>query len=110
MCVFCEILNGNIPSQKVYEDEMCLAFKDINPQAPVHVVVIPKIHIESMNEVNEENSKYVAHIFEKVPQIAASQSITSYRLISNCGEDAGQTVQHLHFHILGGVKMEEGLV
>lgn len=110
MCVFCEILKGNIPSQKVYEDEMCLAFKDINPQAPVHIIVIPKIHIESMNEVNEENSKYVSHIFEKVPQIAASQLITSYRLISNCGEDAGQTVKHLHFHILGGVKMEEGMV
>ena len=67
MCVFCEIINGNIPSQKVYEDDMCLAFKDLNPQAPVHILVVPKIHIESMNDVNEENSKYVAHIFEQVP-------------------------------------------
>lgn len=110
MCVFCEIINGNIPSQKVYEDDMCLAFKDLNPQAPVHVLVVPKIHIESMNEINEENSKYVSHIFEKVPQIAKSMGIDSYRLITNCGSDAGQTVMHLHFHILGGVKMEEGML
>ena len=94
MCVFCEIINGNIPSQKVYEDDMCLAFKDLNPQAPVHVLVVPKIHIESMNEINEEKS----------------MGINSYRLIANCGSDAGQTVMHLHFHILGGVKMEEGML
>lgn len=110
MCVFCEIINGNIPSQKVYEDDMCLAFKDLNPQAPVHILVVPKIHIESMNDVNEENSKYVRHIFEQVPQIAKSVGIDSYRLIANCGSDAGQTVMHLHFHILGGVKMEEGML
>lgn len=110
MCVFCEIINGNIPSQKVYEDDMCLAFKDLNPQAPVHILVVPKIHIESMNDVNEENSKYVAHIFEQVPQIAKSVGIDSYRFIANCGSDAGQTVMHLHFHILGGVKMEEGML
>lgn len=110
MCVFCEIIAGNIPSTKVYEDEQCLAFKDLNPQAPVHVLVVPKVHVASMNEVTPENSGYVAHIFEMIPKIAASQGIDSYRVIANCGEDAGQTVQHLHFHILGGVKMKEGIL
>ncbi len=110
MCVFCEIIAGNIPSTKVYEDEQCLAFKDLNPQAPVHVLVVPKVHVASMNEVTPENSGYVAHIFEMIPKIAASQGIDSYRVIANCGEDAGQTVQHLHFHILGGVKMKEGML
>lgn len=110
MCVFCEIVKGNIPSTKVYEDDMILAFKDLNPQAPVHVLVVPKEHISSANDVNAENSKYVAHIFEKIPEIAKAQGIESYRIINNCGEDAGQTVKHLHFHILGGVKMEEGLI
>lgn len=110
MCVFCEIIAGNIPTTKVYEDEKCLAFKDQSPQAPVHVLVVPKIHVASMNEVTPENSAYVAHIFEMIQKIAASQGITSYRVIANCGEDAGQTVQHLHFHILGGVKMKEGML
>ncbi len=110
MCLFCEIINGNIPSTKVFEDDMCVAFKDINPQAPVHILVVPKEHIESMNFVDSSNSKYVAHIFEKVPEIAKSQGIDTYRVIANCGEDAGQTVMHLHFHILGGVKMEEGML
>lgn len=110
MCVFCEIIAGNIPSNKVYEDDQCLAFKDLNPQAPVHVLVVPKIHVASMNDVTPENSAYVAHIFEMIPKIAASQGINSYRVIANCGEDAGQTVQHLHFHILGGVKMKEGML
>ena len=105
MCVFCEIIAGNIPSTKVYEDDMILAFKDINPVAPVHVIVVPKEHIESANDVNGENSKYVAHIFEKMPEIAKSQGISSYRIINNCGEDAGQTVKHLHFHLLGGRSM-----
>jgi histidine triad (HIT) family protein len=110
MCVFCEIVNGNIPSTKVYEDDMMLAFKDLNPQAPVHILAVPKIHIESANGITAENSKYVAHIFEKLPEIAKSQGIESYRIINNCGADAGQTVMHLHFHLLGGVQMEEGLL
>ncbi len=110
MCVFCEIINGNIPSTKVYEDDMMLAFKDLNPQAPVHILAVPKEHICCANAINEENSKYVAHIFEKLPGIAKSQGIESYRIINNCGDDAGQTVKHLHFHLLGGVKMEEGLL
>ncbi len=110
MCVFCEIAKGNIPSTKVYEDDMILAFKDLNPQAPVHVLVIPKEHIDCANDITADNSEYVKRIFEKIPEIAKSQGIESYRLINNCGEDAGQTVKHLHFHILGGVKMEEGLL
>lgn len=110
MCVFCEIIAGNIPSTKVYEDDMILAFKDINPVAPVHVIVVPKEHIESANDVNGENSKYVAHIFEKMPEIAKSQGIDSYRIINNCGEDAGQTVKHLHFHLIGGVSLGEKIV
>lgn len=110
MCIFCEIVAGNIPSTKVYEDDMILAFKDINPVAPVHIVVIPKEHIDSANAVNADNSKYVARIFEKIPEIAKSQGIDSYRIINNCGEDAGQTVMHLHFHIVGGVKLGEKII
>lgn len=108
MCIFCEIIAGNIPSTKVYEDDMILAFKDINPVAPVHIIVVPKEHIESAADIND--SKYVAHIFEKLPEIAKSQGIESYRIINNCGEDAGQTVKHLHFHLIGGVKMGEKII
>lgn len=110
MCVFCEIIAGNIPSTKVYEDDNILAFKDINPVAPVHIIVVPKVHIESANEINSENSKYVSYIFEKISEIAKSQGIDSYRVINNCGEDAGQTVKHLHFHLIGGVKMGEKII
>lgn len=110
MCLFCEIIAGNIPSTKVYEDDNILVFKDIAPVAPVHIIVVPKVHIESANEVTAENSKYVSAIFEKIPEIAKSQGIDSYRIINNCGEDAGQTVKHLHFHIVGGVKMGEKII
>lgn len=110
MCLFCEIINGNIPSTKVYEDEMIYAFKDINPAAPVHVLVVPKLHIDSVNEVDSENSKFISHIFEKIPEIAKSQGISSYRVINNCGKDAGQTVMHLHFHIVGGIEMGEKIL
>lgn len=110
MCLFCEIINGNIPSTKVYEDDMIYAFKDINPVAPVHVLITPKVHIECANDVNEENSKYIAHIFEKIPEIAKSLGISSYRVINNCGADAGQTVMHLHFHLIGGVEMGEKIL
>ncbi len=110
MCIFCEIIAGNIPSTKVYEDDMILAFKDINPVAPVHIIVVPKEHIESAADINDSNSKYVAYIFEKLPEIAKSQGIESYRIINNCGEDAGQTVKHLHFHLVGGVKMGEKII
>ncbi|MBQ9530934.1 MAG: histidine triad nucleotide-binding protein [Eubacterium sp.] len=110
MCVFCEIINGNIPSTKVYEDDMMMAFKDLNPVAPVHILAVPKKHIESVNDINSENSKYVAHIFEKLPEIAKEQGITSYRIINNCGEDAGQSVMHLHFHLIGGTKLGEKIL
>lgn len=110
MCLFCEIISGNIPSTKVYEDDNILAFKDINPVAPVHIIVVPKVHIESANDITADNSKYVSDIFEKIPEIAKSQGIDSYRIINNCGEDAGQTVKHLHFHIVGGTKLGEKIV
>ena len=102
-CLFCKIIKGDIPSTKVYEDELVYAFRDINPQAPTHVLVIPKAHIDSVNGITEENSAVVAHIFEVIPKIAAAEGLTGgYRVVSNCGADAGQTVFHLHFHILGG--------
>ncbi len=108
MCLFCKIVAGDIPSSKVYEDDTILAFRDINPQAPVHILVIPKIHIPSLDGVTPENSAVVAHIFETIPQIAKEAGLTNgYRLISNCGPDACQTVPHLHFHILGGRAMTE---
>ncbi len=109
-CLFCKIIAGEIPSQKVYEDEVMYAFKDINPQAPVHVLVIPKEHIPSLDGVNTENSAVVAKIFEKIPQIAKSLGLSGgYRLISNCGDDACQSVKHLHFHIVGGTKLSESM-
>ena len=102
-CLFCRIAAGEIPSTKVYEDEKILAFRDIAPQAPVHILVIPKTHIPSVDGVNQENSGLIAHIFEIIPQIAGAEGLVSgYRVVSNCGPDAGQTVNHLHFHILGG--------
>ncbi|MBO5891208.1 MAG: histidine triad nucleotide-binding protein [Oscillospiraceae bacterium] len=102
-CLFCKISAGQIPSTKVYEDEMILAFRDIAPQAPTHILVIPKCHIPSVDGINGENSAVIAHIFEVIPQIAAAEKLSGgYRVISNCGPDAGQTVNHLHFHILGG--------
>ena len=105
-CLFCKIIAGEIPSTKVYEDDLVLAFRDIAPQAPTHVLVIPKAHIPSVDAVTEENSAVVAHIFTVIPKIAAAEGLTQgYRVVSNCGEDAGQTVHHLHFHILGGKKL-----
>ena len=102
-CLFCKIVAGEIPSTKVYEDEQVLAFRDIAPMAPTHILVIPKTHIGSVAEVTAENSAVVARIFQVIPQIAAAEGLEKgYRVVSNCGPDAGQTVQHLHFHILGG--------
>ncbi len=102
-CLFCKIIAGEIPSTKVYEDETVLAFRDIAPQAPTHILVIPKAHIGSVAEVGLENSGVIAHIFEVIPQIAGAEGLVNgYRVVSNCGQDAGQTVHHLHFHILGG--------
>lgn len=107
-CLFCKIIEGLIPSSKVYEDEKILAFRDINPQAPVHVLVIPKTHIACVDEINEENADIVAYIFSHIPSIAKKAGIADgYRVISNCGPDACQTVPHLHFHILGGAPLSE---
>ena len=105
-CIFCKIIAGSIPSTKVYEDETILAFRDIAPQAPTHVLVVPKAHMEDTNDVTAENSAVVAHIFEVIPKIAKAEGLEGgYRVVSNCGADAGQTVHHLHFHILGGHEM-----
>ena len=105
-CIFCKIAAGEIPSTKVYEDERILAFRDIAPMAPTHILVIPKAHIGSVQEITAENSAVVTHIFEVIPQIAAAEKLEGgYRVVSNCGADAGQTVHHLHFHILGGKKL-----
>ena len=102
-CLFCKIIAGDIPSTKVYEDDLCYAFRDINPQAPTHILVVPKAHIDSCNGITAENSAVVAHIFEVIPAIAKGEKLENgYRVVSNCGEHAGQTVFHLHFHILGG--------
>ena len=108
MCIFCKIIAGEIPSKKAYEDNDILAFYDINPQAPVHILVIPKEHIPSVDAITADNSVIVSKIFEKIPQIAQAAGITTgYRVISNCGDDACQTVKHLHFHILGGKPLSE---
>ena len=110
-CIFCKIVNGDIPSNKVYEDDTVLAFHDIAPQMPVHVIVIPKMHIASAAEVNEENSAVIGHIFEVIPKIAKNLGLDNgFRIINNCGKDGGQTVGHIHFHILGGKTLGEGLV
>ena len=102
-CLFCKIVAGEIPSNKVYEDELVLAFRDIAPMAPTHILVIPKAHIDSVAQVNDSNSAVVAHIFEVIAQIAQQVGLEDgYRVVSNCGQHAGQSVKHLHFHILGG--------
>ena len=106
-CLFCKIIAGDIPSTKVYEDEKVLAFRDIAPQAPTHILVIPKAHISGVSAVTAENSAVIAHIFEVIPQIANAEGLVNgYRVVSNCGDDAGQTVHHLHFHILGGKALD----
>ncbi len=108
-CLFCKIVSGEIPSKKVYEDNNIYAFYDINPQAPVHIVVIPKEHIASSAEdISAENSAVIAKLFEAVPAITKAAGITNgYRIVNNCGEDACQSVKHIHFHILGGKKLSE---
>ena len=105
-CLFCKIVAGVIPSTKVYEDETVLAFRDIAPMAPTHILVIPKTHIASVAEVTAENSGVVAHIFEVIAKIAKDDGLEEgFRVVSNCGPHAGQTVHHLHFHILGGKQL-----
>ena len=104
-CLFCKIIAGDIPSNKVYEDDLCYAFYDIDPQAPTHFLVIPKAHIASVAEVNGENSAVVAHIFEVIAKVTKELGVESYRVVSNIGAQAGQSVSHLHFHVLGGRDM-----
>lgn len=105
-CLFCKIIAGEIPSTKVYEDELVLAFRDIAPQAPTHILVVPKVHIPDCSGITPENSAVVAHIFEVIPGIVRAEGLANgYRVVSNCGPHAGQTVPHLHFHILGGREM-----
>ena len=106
-CIFCKIIAGAIPSTKVYEDETILAFRDIAPQAPTHILVVPKEHIEDCNGINAENSAVIAHIFEVIPEIAKAEGLVNgYRVASNTGADSGQTVPHLHLHFLGGKAMD----
>ena len=110
-CLFCKIIAGDIPSAKVYEDENVYAFRDIAPQAPVHILVVPKEHICCANAIDENNSYLVAKCFEAIAKIAKAEGLEDgYRVINNCGENGGQTVMHLHFHILGGVKLGEKMV
>ena len=104
-CIFCKIINGEIPSSKVYEDEYCLAFKDLNPAAPVHVLVVPKTHIESLDCVNEENIDIVSKVVSAIPAVAKAAGVQNgYRVITNIGEDGCQSVKHIHFHLMSGRK------
>ena len=106
-CLFCKIIAGEIPSSKVYENEYVYAFRDIAPQAPVHVLIVPKMHLSSADEINGQNSVYAAKIFEAVPEIAKAEELAEgYRVITNCGKHACQSVSHLHFHVLGGKQLE----
>ena len=110
-CLFCKIIAGEIPSTKVYEDEKVYAFRDINPQAPVHVIVVPKMHIASANEITEENADCVVACLQAMPKIAKAEGLEDgYRIINNCGAAAGQTVMHLHFHLVGGRNLGEKIV
>jgi len=111
-CIFCKIIAGELPSRKVYEDDKILAFHDINPAAPVHIICVPKIHVGSLNEIEPKNLEYPARIIEKIPEIAKIMGIfdSGYRVIINVGKDGGQSVGHLHFHVIGGKQLPLGLV
>lgn len=106
-CIFCKIINGQIPATKVYEDDTVIAFNDINPQAPVHIIVIPKLHIESHNEISSDNISIIGNMHLAINKITTELGIdkTGYKVLNNCGKDGGQEVMHLHFHILGGAKI-----
>ena len=111
-CVFCKIINKEIPSKIVYEDDKVIAFHDVNPAAPIHILVIPKKHIETLLEVSEEDSNLIAYIFQIINKIAKQEGFAEkgFRVISNCGEDSGQEVKHIHFHILAGKKLGDKIV
>lgn len=105
-CLFCKIIAGEIPSDKVYEDESCYAFRDIQPMAPTHFLVVPKLHLASVNDLTQENATVVAHIYAVIAKLAREMNLESgYRVVTNCGADAGQTVHHLHFHVLAGKQL-----
>ena len=110
-CIFCKIVAGEIPSDKIYEDETVIAFRDIHPQAPVHFLVVPKEHIKSAAEINSANSGVIAHCFEVISKLAVQEKLDDgFRVINNCGENAGQTVPHIHFHVLAGKILGETMV
>ena len=105
-CIFCKIIDGSIPSNKAYEDDKIIAFHDLEPQAPMHVLVVPKQHICCADELDESNADVIAYIFTKIPQIAKSLGLENgYRIVNNCGDDGCQSIKHIHFHILGGKKL-----
>jgi len=105
-CIFCKIVAGEIPSKKIYEDELVYAFEDIAPMAPIHYLIIPKQHISSAAEITAENSAVVAHIFEIIAMLAKQLKLDDgFRVVSNCGDFAGQTVKHLHFHLIAGKQL-----
>lgn len=109
-CIFCKIISGEIPSKKLFEDDLCYAFYDIAPQSDVHFLVVPKEHISCAKDINGSNSSVISHIFEVIARLAGELKLDSYRIINNCGEGAGQTVMHLHFHVLSGKNLGERLV
>lgn len=109
-CIFCKIIAGDIPSKKIYEDEQCIAFYDINPQAETHFLVVPKEHICCVKKIKAENSSVIAHVFEVIAKLTKQLNLESYRIINNCGEGAGQTVMHIHFHVLSDKSLGERLI
>lgn len=111
-CIFCKIISGEIPSKTIYETESVKVFKDINPVAPVHLIIVPKTHIESLNDIDDDNKGAAAECLAVAGLAAGLAGVkeSGYRLISNCGDDGGQTVNHLHFHLIGGIKLKEGLI
>lgn len=109
-CIFCKIIDGQIPSKKVYEDDKVLAFYDLNPQAPIHFLVVPKLHLKSAAEIDAENAPIIGHLFATIAKITRDLGIENgYRIITNCGPDAKQTVEHLHFHVLAGKELSEAI-
>ncbi len=107
-CIFCKIAKGDIPANKVYEDDKVVAFNDVSPQSPTHILIIPKEHIPSTNNIDESNSHIISHIFVVINKIAKEKGLDSqgYRIVNNCGEFGGQTVEHIHFHLLGGRQLQ----
>lgn len=107
-CIFCKIVNGSVPASKVYEDDKVVAFDDLNPQSPTHILIIPKEHIPSVNYIDESNSSIIGHIFVAISKIVKEKGLDKqgYRIVNNCGEFGGQTVEHLHFHLLGGRQLQ----